>query len=140
MLEPFIEPNDTDLAKYISNFEQTRRQLDAQLLQQLMTRASGQEAVMWGAQVIGFGSYKCIHKTGREWNWPILAFVLQPGHIAVYFMNGLENYERQLKQLGKHKEGGNCIYINKLQDIDMTVLEKLMAQIYTDMQSKFDCK
>lgn len=139
MLEPFIQPNDTDIAKFISNFDQTRRQLDAQLLQQLMNRASGEEAKMWGDQVIGFGQYKCVHKTGRQWDWPIISFVLEPGRIAIYVMIGLDNYERQLKQLGKHKVVSNCIYIHKLNDIDMTVLEKLMAQVYQDMKAKYDC-
>ena len=140
MLEPFVQPNDNDIAKFISNFDQTRRQLDAQLLQQLMSRASGQEAKMWGDQVIGFGQYKCVHKTGREWDWPIISFMLEPGRIALYVMIGLDDYERQLKQLGKHKVVSNCIYIHKLNDIDMTVLEKLMAQVYKDMQAKYDCK
>lgn len=140
MLEPFIQPNDTDIVKFISEFEQTRRQLDAQLLQQLMTRVSGKPAVMWGDEVIGFGQYTCVHKTGRQWNWPVISFVLEPGRIAIYVLSGLENYERQLKQLGRNKTASNCIYIHKLNEIDMTVLEKLMADVYKDMQSKFDCQ
>ena len=140
MLEPFIEPNDTDIAKYISEFEQTRRQLDAQLLQQMMTRVSGKPAVMWGDQVIGFGQFTCVHKTGRQWDWPVISFLLEPGRISLYVMSGLDNYERQLKQLGKHKVASNCIHIFKLTEIDMTVLEKLMTQIYADMQAKYDCQ
>ncbi len=140
MLEPFIEANDTDVTQFISNFEQTRRQLDAQLLQQLMAKVSGKPAVMWGEQVIGFGEYTCVHKTGRQWQWPVLSFVMEPGRIAIYVMSGLDNYERQLKQLGRCKSASNCIYIHKLTEVDMTVLEKLMIDVYAEMQSKFDCQ
>lgn len=140
MLEPFMEPSHKDIAKYISNIEQTRRQLDANLLLQLMGRVSGKEALMWGEDVIGFGQFRCVHKTGREWDWPIISFTMEPGRIAIYLMTGFDDYAHQLKQLGKHKISSNCMYIHKLTDIDMTVLEKLVSTIYQDMQKKHACQ
>ena len=139
MLDPEIQPTDKDVSKYISGFDQTRRQLDAQLLQQLMTRVSGEDAVIWGDDVLGFGSYRCVHKTGREWDWPVISFVLEPGRMAVYIMPGFDNYESTLKQLGKHKVSANCLYINKLADIDMRMLEKLVGQAFKDMQKSHKC-
>lgn len=140
MIDPYAQPNDNSVSQYISDIDHTRRQLDAQLIQQLMTRVSGSEAVMWGEDVIGFGSYHYTYKTGREGDWPILSFHPTIGQISVYVMPGFENYEALLKKLGKHKTTTNSLIIHKVTEIDMQILEQLMSQVYKDMQARYTCK
>jgi hypothetical protein len=140
MLEPFIEPTEKSVADFISEIDATKRQLDAQLLQQLMTRVSGHEAVVWGEGVIGFGSFKNTHKTGRTWDWPVISYALEPGRLVVYAMTGFDNLERSLKQLGKNKISSHCLYIKTLSDVDMNVLESLVTTVYKEMSEKYECQ
>jgi hypothetical protein len=140
MIDLNAQPNDNSVAKFISGIDYTRRQLDAQLIQQLMTRVSGKEAVMWGDELIGFGAYHYIYKTGKKINWPVISFHPGDGRITVFVMPGFEEYEALLKKLGKHKLTSNCLLINKLSDIDMQALEQLMAQVYADMQTLYPCE
>ena len=137
MIDPYAQPNDNSVSQHISAIDHTRRQLDAQLIQQLMTRVSGNEAVMWGDDVIGFGTYHYTYKTGREGDWPILSFHPIISKISIYVMPGFDNYQALLKKLGKHKTSTNCLFLHKLTDIDMQILEQLMATVYKDMQSLY---
>ena len=139
MLEPFIEASDTSVADFISQVPETKRQLDAQLLQQLMTRITGEEAKMWGKEVIGFSSYRNTHKTGREWDWPVLSFALEPGRLVIFVMTGFDELEKPLRQLGKNKVSSHCLYIKTLSDIDMNILETLLETVYKDMKKKYQC-
>lgn len=140
MIDLNAQPNDNSVADYIRDIDYTRRQLDAQLLQQLMTRVSGKEAVMWGEDLIGFGLYNYTYKTGKKGQWPIISFHPGLDRIAVYVMPGFDSYDAILKKLGKHKIVTNCLFINRISDIDMQVLEQLMAQTYKDMQSLHSCE
>ena len=140
MIDLNAQPNDNSVAQFISDIDYTRRQLDAQLIQQLMTRVSGKEAVMWGEELIGFGSYHYTYKTGKKGHWPVISFHPGINRISVFVMPGFENYGAILKKLGKHKLSSNCVYINKLSDIDMQALEHLMTQAHTDMQKLYTCE
>ena len=139
MIDLNAQPNDHSVSQFISQIESTRRQLDAQLLQQLMSRVSAKPAVMWGEELIGFGAYHYTYKTGKEGHWPLISFHPGIGRISVFVMPGFENYEAILKKLGKHKLASNCVYINKLADIDLQTLEHLMTQVYADMQALYKC-
>ncbi len=140
MIDLNTQPNENSVSQFISDIDYTRRQLDAQLIQQLMTRVSGKEAVMWGDNLIGFGSYHFTYKTGKEGDWPIISFTPALDRISVYIMPGFDNYDAILKKLGKHKLTSNCLFINRLSDIDMQVLEQLVGKAYADMQSQYVCK
>lgn len=140
MIDPYAQPNENSVSQFISNIDHTRRQLDAQLIQQLMTRVSKKEAVMWGEDVIGFGSYHYTYKTGREGDWPILSFHPTIPKISIYVMPGFDNYEGLLKKLGKHKVATNCLFIHKLTDVDMQILEQLMTKVFNDMNAQYVCE
>ncbi len=88
---------------------------------------SGEEPKMWGASLIGFGNkiYKS-PTSGREVNWFLIGFSPRKANLSVYLMINHKEHAAAIKKLGKHKTGGGCIYINKLEDIDLKVLKTLI--------------
>lgn len=101
------------------------------MILKMMQKAMKEQPKMWGPSIIGFGNtvYKS-PKTGREVEWMKMAFSPRKANLTLYLMSGLQNHEDALKKLGKYKTGVGCLYINKLSDIDIKVLEKMiMAEV-----------
>ncbi|MGZ5283930.1 MAG: DUF1801 domain-containing protein, partial [Bacteroidia bacterium] len=94
---------------------------------EMMEKASGEEPVLWGGSIIGFGNkrYKS-EKTGREVDWFLIGFAPRKANLTLYLTVGIKNREEELKGLGKYKTDGGCIYINKLADVDLEVLENII--------------
>ena len=83
---------------------------------------------MWGPSIIGFGSYRYKYASGREGEWMLTGFSPRKQNLTLYIMPGFDNYDSLLAKLGKYKTGKSCLYINKLEDVDLSVLEKLVKQ------------
>lgn len=103
-----------------------RKKADGYTLLELMKSVTGEEPIMWGDSIIGFGRYPYRYKSGREGEWFLTGFSPRVQNLTLYIMSGFDEYEQLLHQLGKYKTGKSCLYINKLTDVDMTVLEKLI--------------
>ena len=95
---------------------------------------------MWGDSIVGFGSYHYKYASGHEGDWPITGFSPRKQNLVIYIMLGFSKYEKLMKKLGKYKTGSSCLYINKLEDINIDVLSKLISQSYQDMHKKYECK
>lgn len=106
------------------------RQPDCQAIVQLMQEQSGYPPKMWGPAIIGFGSYHYKYASGHEGDAPIVAFSPRKAAISLY-LGMFEGRDELLSQLGKHKTGKGCIYINKLADIDTVVLRKMVTAVLT---------
>lgn len=111
---------------FINNVKDEQKRKDSFVILEMMKKASGEEPKMWGGSLIGFGNkrYKS-PATGREVDWFLLGFSPRKANLSLYFMN-LEMHVVALKKLGKHKTGAGCLYINKLEDIDLKVLKGMM--------------
>jgi len=83
---------------------------------------------MWGPSIIGFGSYHYCYDSGREGDWFLTGFSPRKQNLSVYIMSGFAKYDSLMKKLGKHKTGKSCLYINKLEDIDLDVLKELIKR------------
>ncbi len=120
--------NDLSVSGFISGLEGKQKKKDSNELVKLFESATGYKASMWGFSMIGFGSYKYKTHSGKQENeWPLTAFSPRGKNISIYIMPGVAKFEKQLKQLGKHKVGkGSCLYIKKLSDVDTQVLEKII--------------
>ena len=105
--------------------EQKRK--DSQVILKIMEKVTKEKAKMWGSSIIGFGNkrYKS-PATGREVDWFIIGFSPRKANLTIYLID-LRKHADALKKLGKHKTGGGCLYINKLSDVDLKVLEKMIA-------------
>ena len=121
------KPTAVDVAGYIDSFADEQKRKDSHVIVKLMEKATKQKAKMWGTSIIGFGDvrYKS-PKTDREVDWFKIGFAPRKANITLYLMN-ITVHAEALKKLGKHKLGGGCLYINKLADVDMKVLEKMIT-------------
>lgn len=113
-----------------------RRVAEAQQLIAMMAKISKEPATMWGPSIIGFGTQRYKSEAGREGDMPLLAFSPRKAALTVYFYEGFNPYGEELRQLGKHKTSMSCLYINKLEDIDLKVLEKMLKISYKTSTSK----
>ena len=103
-----------------------------------MEEASGYKAVLRN-NISSFGKYHYKYESGREGDSSVVAFVPRKAQLVVYIMPGFSQYQDMLKVLGKFKTGSSCLYINKLEDIDLNVFRKLVHQSVIDMQNKYEC-
>lgn len=113
---------------YFAAIENDERREDCRLLAKWMAEAIGQPAVMWGSGIVGFGSYHYRYESGREGDMCLLGFSSRKSDISLYGLRAAPNCENLLANLGKHKSGKGCLYIRKLNEVDMAVLEKLIAE------------
>lgn len=121
------KPTAESVEAFIHKIEDEQKRNDSFALMQMMQEASGEEPVLWGSSIIGFGNkrYKS-PATGREVDWFLVGFAPRKANLTVYLVSGLKEHEVALQKLGKHKIGGGCLYINKLADIDTKVLKGIL--------------
>jgi hypothetical protein len=112
---------------FIDSVKDQQKQQDSYTLLAMMEKISGEKPKIWGSSLIGFGkaTYKS-HKTGREVDWFIVGFSPRKANLSLYINCAVNKYETYLQKLGKHKTGVGCLYINKLSDVDLSVLEELI--------------
>jgi hypothetical protein len=103
----------------------------------LMRKATGKRAKMWGASIVGFGEYHYKYASGREGDFMVTGFSPRKQNLTVYIMPGFKKYAALLKKLGKHKHSSSCLYINKLEDINLKVLEQLIERSVRDMKKMY---
>jgi uncharacterized protein DUF1801 len=118
--------------------DETKRN-DSFELVELMKQHSGFDAKMWGPGIVGFGSYHYKYASGREGDAPLVGFSLPHGgakEISLYFAQDFTEREKLLQLLGKHRSGAGCVYIKKLQDINIEVLVKLITSSVRHLQQK----
>lgn len=113
--------------------EPARRRLEAQELDRLFQCATGFTPRIWGSTIVGYGRYHYRYKTGREGDFLATGFSPRKAAISVYIMPGYGDFGSILSELGKHRLGKSCLYINKLADIDQTVLEHLIRAGLEDL-------
>lgn len=109
--------------------EQTR--VDSEVLVALMKRISGKVPKIWNVGTVGFDTYHYKYESGREGDCHVLGFYPRPGKITIYLMDGASRYTELLAKLGKHTTSKACIYLKRLSDVDMGVLEEILRQSYT---------
>lgn len=130
MAENVTQPTSADPEAFIAALENPTRQADAKLLVEMMTTVSGQPPVMWGSSIIGFGSFHYKYASGREGDTPMIAFAPRKAHLVLYISLQAEDNQKLLETLGKHKTSVACLYINKLADIDRSVLQKMIENSF----------
>ena len=114
--------------KFIEGIKNKRRQEDSRTLLGLMKEVTGEEPRIWGLSIVGYGKYKYARKSGEEFEWFYTGFSPGSAHMTVYVMYDINQEQTLLKKLGPHKTGKGCLYIKKLEDVDLEVLKKLIAK------------
>lgn len=121
------KPTKADVEKFLNSIKDEKKREDSYKILKLMKQITKAEPKMWGSSIIGFGEYHYKYASGREGDWFLTGFSPRKQNLTLYVMSYLENYEDILKRLGKHKTGKGCLYIKKLEDIDMKVLKELIS-------------
>ena len=138
MAQKTIETNQS-VADFIEKFaDSEQKKKDSHQLIEIMQTVSGSEATMWGASIIGFGKYHYKYESGHEGNAPLLGFSPRKSAISLYVFTGLEEHESLLTSLGKFKRGKACLYVNKLSDIDLDQLQKIMKTNIEYLQKRYN--
>src|SRR3954467_9534235 len=131
----------TETAHSVTDFlnsvaDETKRADSFQLVQ-LMKEQTGFEAKMWGPAIVGFGSYHYKYASGREGDAPLVGFSPRAKEISLYLAQDFTEKEKLLKDLGKHRTGAGCIYVKRLQDIQIDVLGKMINNSVTHLQQTY---
>jgi hypothetical protein len=128
LVEIKTKPTAASVEDFINNVKDEQKRKDSFVLLEMMKKATGEEPILWSSSIIGFGikRYKSPN-TGREVDWLRIGFSPRKANLSLYISVGIKEHEAALKKLGKHKTGVGCLYINKLEDIDMKVLNEMIA-------------
>ena len=136
MAEPKTRPNRKSVDRFLKSVDNDQRREDSLQVLDLMKRVTGEEPQMWGDSLVGFGTYHYKYDSGREGDWPVAAFSPRKQNLTLYIMAGFTHYDEILSRLGKHKHGKSCLYVNKLADVDMEVLEELVRESVAFVRDK----
>jgi hypothetical protein len=129
--------NDASVQSFIDGVEHKVRRADAQVLLAEFSRITGWPAQMWGPSIIGFGRYEYKYESGREGDSLVVGFSPRKASTSVYIMPGYRDMSEKLDRLGKHKIGKSCLYINKLADVDLAVLEEIIRDGVAYMKANY---
>lgn len=112
---------------FINSVKEEQKRKDSFVLLEIMKKASGEDAKMWGGSIIGFGNKRYKSPTsGREVDWFLIGFSPRKANLSLYLMINHKEHESAIKKLGKYKTDGGCIYVTKLEDIDLKVLKGMI--------------
>lgn len=128
MAELKTQPTDQSVAAFLNSIADDKKRQDCLAILALMEQVMGAPPQMWGDSIVGFGSYHYKYASGREGDWFLTGFSPRKQNITLYIMAGVDQYDALLKKLGKFKTGKACLYIKKLEDIDLPTLRDLVKQ------------
>ena len=121
---------DAAVREFLDRVEHPVRRRDADTMLELMTRATGRPAGMWGPSIVGFGSYHYRYESGREGDAPAAAFSPRKAATTVYLADGIGAHAALVERLGPHTTGVGCLYLKDLDDVDLSVLEAVVRDSY----------
>lgn len=125
------KPSDASVNQFINDIKDEQKRKDSFAIIELMKKISGEDPVLWGTAMIGFGNKRYVSpKTGRAVDWMKIGFSPRKANISLYLTTGVQLHEEAFKKLGKHKTGVGCLYINKLEDVDLGVLKNIIEVSY----------
>ena len=126
MAENKTKATEASVESYLSAIQNEARRKDCEALARLMTKATKYPPKMWGTSIVGFGSYHYKYESGREGDSCLTGFSSRMGDISIYLVADFPGQKELLSKLGKHKMGKGCLYVRKLSDVDLKVLEQLI--------------
>jgi len=140
MAELKTKVNKASVDKFIKSIKDEQVREDCHKIAEIMQKATKAEPKMWGTSIVGFGTYHYKYASGREGEWFLVGFSPRKQNLTLYIMAGFDEYNALLKKLGKHATGKSCLYIKKLEDVDMKVLKELVTRSVKHMQKTHSTK
>lgn len=139
MAEPKTQITDVDPVTFIEGVEPERKREEAKVLDAMFRRVTGERPKMWGPSIIGYGEYRTTYASGRDVHWLRSGFSPRKAKHSLYLIGGYcdeiagKRRDELLEKVGKYKTGKSCLYVNKLSDVDMDVLEELLRNDWEAM-------
>ena len=137
MTEAKTRANDLSVNAHLDTILDEARRQDCRELIRLMSGVTKREPKMWGTGIVGFGTYHYTYASGHEGDACLTGFASRKGDISIYLMCGFDGHEALFAKLGKHKVGKSCLYVRRLSDIDLPVLEQLVARSVADLKRRY---
>jgi hypothetical protein len=133
--EPKTKITDQDPKDFLNTVEPEQKRLDGVTLLKMFEGVTHKKAVMWGTSIVGFGKYHYKSERSRaEGDWCLTGFSPRKQNLTLYILHGNKENKDLLAKLGKHKEGGGCLYINKISDVDQKILQRLVKNSFQFMK------
>jgi hypothetical protein len=126
MAELKTKPTDASVEDFLNKVSDPKKRQDSFAVLELMKQVTGEEPVMWGDSIVGFGNYHYCYESGREGDWFLTGFSPRAQSLTLYIMSGFDQYDELMSKLGKYKTGKACLYVKKLEDVDSDVLRELV--------------
>lgn len=136
MAENKTKPTSASVDDFIAAIDNPRRRADALTALAIYKDVTGLPSVMWGPSIVGFGSHHYVYETGREGDMPAAGFSPRKANMTFYVGNQFEGAEVLFARLGKHKKSVACLYVNKLDDVELEVLREIIAREYASVCAK----
>ncbi|GHE61921.1 DUF1801 domain-containing protein [Roseivirga thermotolerans] len=129
--------NNASVDAFLNSVKDEKKRADSFAIKNMMERITGKPAKMWGTAIVGFDVYHYKYDSGREGDFMKVGFSPRSQNLTLYIMPGFERYDSLMKKLGKYKTGKSCLYVKRLEDIDLEVLEQLIQESYDYMTKKY---
>ncbi len=129
--------NDASVKQFLNSVENEQRRNDAFEICAIMGAITNEEPKMWGNSIVGFGTYHYVYASGTQDDWMQVGFSPRKTALTLYIMSGFSAYENLMEKLGKYKTGKSCLYIKKLEDIDIKILKKLIRESVKYIKQKY---
>jgi len=136
MAELKTKPTGASVEAFIQGITEEPLRQDCRTLLDLMQRVTAAEPEMWGTSIVGFGRYHYRYASGREGDWFLIGFAPRKRELSLYLMAGAERFPDLLARLGKYRTGVSCLYVKRMADIDLAVLEELAAASVASLRSE----
>jgi hypothetical protein len=136
MAENKTKPTSLSVPAFLDACTDEARRTDAKALAKLMQKVTGNEPAMWGPSIVGFDSYHYMYESGRQGDMPVVGFSPRKAANVLYGAIGFVGADALLAKLGKHTTGKGCLYIKKLADVDMKVLEALVEKAVAETRAR----
>jgi hypothetical protein len=137
MAEPKTKNTEENPKDFISRITDERVRKDSLTLLKLIREVTGEKPAMWGSSIVGYGMYTYKYASGHGGDWPITGFSPRKQNLTVYVMTGRTGMAPLLKKLGKCKTAKSCLYIKKLEDVDLEVLKQIVRKSYEETCRKY---
>ncbi len=137
MAENKTVETDQSVEEFLNQVPDGKRRADSFVVLDLMRQVTGLEPKMWGDSIVGFGRYHYRYASGHQGDSPLAGFSPRKQNLVVYIMPGFKEYEDLLKKLGRYKTGKSCLYINKIEDVDLAVLRALVERSFETMRKTY---
>ena len=134
MAELKTTPNAQNVEQFLHTIADDKKRQDSLAILDLIKQVTGLEPQMWGESIVGFGRYHYRYASGREGDWFLTGFSPRKQNITLYIIAGFSRYGDLMSKLGKFKLGQSCLYVKKLEDIDLAILKELIAESVAEMK------